>query len=320
MDYNDNHSIAYSMLTYYCAYFRYHYPLQFLTSFLNNAANDEDVANGTAYAGQIGITITLPKWGVSRAEYSFDTERNCIAKGLSSIKYISKSLPEELYKLAHAAKYERFVDVLEALKTTSIDSRQLDILIKIDFFSEFGNQRELLRILDIYKDLFKSGDAKKVDRRKIDGTPLEEIVKPYAIGTTKSGDTAKSYTIVDIGSIMAEIEDAVKSSSMPDIDLKVRVQNVVEAMGYMGYVTGAQEDRAKLYVQSVYTLKRKKDGKQFGYSVVTKSIGSGKESRMSIMNRDLEGGTPPRDGDIIQCLGWRRDGQYFQITSYKTIL
>lgn len=318
--FNRSHAVAYSMMTYLCAYYRHYHPLQFLTSFLNNAANDEDIANGTAYAGQVGITITLPKWGVSRAEYSFDTERNCIANGLSSIKYISKSLPEELYKLAHAAKYERFVDVLEALKATSIDSRQLDILIKIDFFSEFGNQRELLRILDIYKDLFKSGDAKKVDRRKIDGTPLEEIVKPYVIGTTKSGDTAKSYTIVDIGSIMAEIEDAVKESSMPDIDLKVRVQNVVEAMGYMGYVTGAQEDRAKLYVQSVYALKRKKDGKQFGYSVVTKSIGSGKESRMSIMNRDLDGSTPPKAGDIIQCLGWRRDGAYFQITSYKTIL
>lgn len=315
-----NHSIAYSMLTYYCAYYRYHYPLQFITSFLNNAANDEDIVNGTAYANRIGISITMPKWGVSRADYSYDEERRCIAKGLASIKYISKSLPDELYNLANSRKFERFVDVLNALQTTSIDSRQLDILIKIDFFSEFGNQRELFRILEIYTNLFKSGAAKKIAKDKVNFPPLQEIVEKYSIGTTKNGAPAKSYTIVDVDSIMYEVEDAIKAVGMSDIDLVVKVQNVTEAMGYMGLITGREADRPKLYVQSVFTLKRKKDGKQFGYSVVTKSIGSGKESRMTVMNRNLCDGVPPKQGDVILCKQWSFDGKYFEIIRYEKIV
>ena len=54
-------------------------------------------------------------------------------------------------------------------------------------------------------------------------------------------------------------------------------------MGYMGYISGKDEDRRKLYVLDLYPLKRKKDGKQFGYSIITKSIGSGKESRFTIL-------------------------------------
>lgn len=314
-----NHSIAYSMLTYFCAYFRYHYPLQFLTSFLNNAANDEDIINGTAYAAKIGVHITMPRWGVSKSEYAYDEERRQIAKGLASVKYISNGLPDELYELAHSRKFEKFVDVLQALNETSINSRQLDILIKIDFFAEFGNQRELLRLVEIYNDIFKAGEAKKVAKDKIADTPLEPIVAKYAIGTTKQGTAAKSYTLLDIQSILSETEDAIKSVGMSDLDLIVKIQNFKDAMGYMGYVTYREEDRAKLFVESVFQLHRKKDGKQFGYSLVLKSIGSGKESRMSVMNENLENKQPPKAGSIIQCLAWERNGQYFTMRKYRTL-
>lgn len=38
-----NHSIAYCLLGYLCAYYRYYHPLEFITSFLNNAANEDDI-------------------------------------------------------------------------------------------------------------------------------------------------------------------------------------------------------------------------------------------------------------------------------------
>jgi DNA polymerase-3 subunit alpha len=317
--FNRSHAVAYSMLTYICAYYRCYHPLEFITSFLNNAANDDDVINGTEYAARLGVHITMPKWGVSRAEYSYDLEKKQISKGLASVKYISKTLPDELYNIAHSRKYDRFVDVLLALKETSIDSRQLAILSQIDFFSEFGNQREILRITDMFTNIFKEGEAKKVQKEKVAGTPLEDIVAKYSVGTTKSGGDAKSYTIVDMKSILKEAEDAIKVVGMTDIDVKVKIQNFVDALGYMGYVTYKDEDRPSLYVMDVHELRRKSDNKQFGYSIITKSIGSGKESRFSIMNRYLCDGKPPREGDIIRCLQWHRNGKYLEMTGYKTL-
>ena len=314
-----NHSVAYCLLGYLCAYYRYYHPIEFITSFLNNAANEEDIRNGTAYAARVGIQVTMPKWGLSKSDYFFDKEKNIIAKGLSSIKYMSNGLAEELYDLAHNHTYTRFMDVLFDIdRNSTLNTRQLDILIKLDFFSDFGNQRELLRITEMYYETFKRGEAKKISKDKVDGTPLEPIISKYAIGITKSGEFAKSYTLLDVNSILKEVEDAIKAVHMDDLSDLVKVRNFVDVMGYVGYTSGKEEDRRKLYVMEIYPVVRRKDNKQFGYSIVTKSIGSGVEGRFTVVNRvyDKE---PIHKGDIIYCQSFDRDGTYFRLTAYHKV-
>ena len=281
--------------------------------------NDNDIKNGTAYATKMGIKITMPKWGVSRGEYFFDKERNIIAKGLTSVKHMGEKLTEELYRVGSSQRYTSFIDVLLAVdRQTSLDVRQLDILIKLDFFSEFGNQRELMRIADLFYNTFKKGDAKQIAKSKIEGTPLEEIVAKYAVGVTKSGGYAKSYTLLDVMSILYEAEIAVKKANIEDLSDVMKVKNFAEIMGYVGYVSGKPEDRRKLYVMDVYPLHRKADNKQFGYSIITKSIGSGVESRFTVFNA-LYNKDPIHKDDIILCTGYERDGPYFKLTGYSKI-
>ena len=86
----------------------------------------------------------------------------------------------------------------------------------------------------------------------------------------------------------------------------------------MGYVSGRNEDRRKLYLTDVLPLKRKKDGKQFGYSFYTKSIGSGIESRFTVFNRVFNR-RPVKQGDIIYCRSFERDGSYYRMTDYERI-
>lgn len=314
-----NHSIAYCLLGYLCAYFRYYHPLEFITSYLNNAANDEDIKSGTAYANRIGIRVTMPKWGLSKGDYFFDTEKRVIAKGVTSIKYMSAQLADELYALAHEKTYKWFVDVLRGLDEHTIcDSRQLDILIKLDFFTQFGNQRELLRITDLYYQTFKRGQAKQIKKSIVDGTVLEPIVQKYAVGVTKSGGIAKSYTLLDVQSILREAEDAIKAVGMDDLRDVDKVRNFHDIMGYAGYVSGKEEDRPKLYIVDTFPLVRKRDQKQFGYSVITKSIGSGRDSRFTVFN-GVYNANPIKKGDIILCKGFLREGQYFRLTAYEKI-
>lgn len=315
-----NHSDSYSAVGYICGYLRYYHPYEFITAALNIFSdNQSKTAEITKYAQKHGIKVTMPKWGVSRDEYAFDKEQNLITKGLTSIKYMSKNLAKELYEIAHSRKYTYFIDVLYDLQqNTSIDTRQLDILIKLDFFSDFGNQRELLRIVDMFTETFKKGEVKKISKDKVDGTALEPIVKKYAVGTTKSGGEAKSYTLLDVNSILQEVEDAIKASNLPDLSLILKVQNFADVMGYAGYVSGKEEDRRKLYVSDVYPLHRKSDGKHFGYSIITKSIGSGKDGRFTVFN-PVYNKDPIKKGEIIFCKNFARDGQYFQLTAYDKV-
>ena len=313
-----NHSIAYCLLGYLCAYYRYYHPLEFLTSFLNNAANDDDIKNGTSYAEKIGIKITMPKWGYSKGEYFFNKEKNVIAKGLSSIKYMGAGIAEELYNLANSKSYERFVDVLRDIdENTSLNTRQLDILIKIDFFSDFGNQRELMKINELF-NTFKKGTAKQIKKAVVDGTPLEPIVQKYAVGVTKSGGEAKSYTLLDVMSILRDVEAYIKGMGIEDISDIIKVRNFYDVMGYIGYVSGKDSDRRKLYVTKIMPVSRKSDGKQFGYGVFTKSIGSGVESRFTVFN-SVYNREPIKEGDIIYCKDYIREGKYFKMTAYERV-
>lgn len=313
----DNHSVAYCLVGYICAYLRYYHPIEFLTSFLNNAANEDDIRRGTEYASKLGIKVTMPKWAFSKSNYSYSLEDRIIAKGLSSVKYMGKGIAEELYDVAHSgATYDYFVDVLsDVFGKTSIDARQIEILIKLDFFSDFGNQRELLRIYDIFSKLFKKGEAKKLKRDGIDGTPMQEIISKYSNSKNKNGSESKSYTLLDTKSAMRELELSVLKLHMDDLDNKVKIENFKEFMGYYGYFSGKEEDRKKLYIVNVFPLYRKKDGKQFGYSIITRSIGSGKEARFTVFNKVFDS-EPVKQGDIIYCERYRREGQYFTMESY----
>lgn len=314
----DNHSIAYCLLGYLCAYYRYYYPIEFTTAFLNDAANDEDIQNGTAMAKQYGILVTMPKWGFSKSNYFFTKEKNIIAKGLSSVKYMSDATSNELYNLSHEKQYTYFVDVLKDIdEQTSLNTRQLDILIKLDFFSEFGNQRELLRIADLFYNWFKKGKAKQIKRSVVEGTPFAEVVAKYATGETKAGTIARSYTLFDVMAICRGCEAVIKAAGLDDLNIAIKAANFNDIMGYAGYVSGKDEDRPKLFVKNVFPL-TSKAGTQFGYTVLTQSLGSGKESRFTVFNR-VYNDDPIRKNDIILCKDYSRNKGYFTMNKYAHI-
>lgn len=182
----------------------------------------------------------------------------------------------------------------------------------------FGNQRELFGIYDIY-ERFKGGAAKKIRKEQIDGTEFEEIVKKYATGKTKTGKDSKSYTLLDTVAIIKECEEKLLSLHLEDLGILLKARNFNDIMGYAGYVSGREEDRNKLYIKDVYPVRRKRDNAVFGYSVITQSIGNGKESRMTVFKRKFDE-EPIRSGDIVVCKRWERDGIYFRMLNYEHLI
>jgi hypothetical protein len=220
-----------------------------------------------------------------------------------------------VYELSRRGEWACFVDLLRDLyNETRINSKQVDSLIKVGFFSDFGNQRELLRLAELFEQ-FKRGEAKQVKREQVDGGPFEEAVRRHATWTTKGGEEAKNYTFTDLPAFLRECESVILGSGLEEPSLAVRVKNFADIMGYIGYVTGLEADRRLLYAKEVRPLHRKSDGKHFGYSIKTQSIGSGKEGQFTIRS-SLFARNPIQEGDIVHCLGWERNGQYFHMTNY----
>jgi DNA polymerase-3 subunit alpha len=151
-----NHSTGYSMIGYLCAYYRYYYPLEFVCSYLNNAKTQDDIIMGTELAKQKGIEIKNPKFRHSIDNYFIDRENNVIYKGISSIKFLNENCAKELYNRKEN-QYNNFIELLVDLEeNSSINSKQLKILIMLDFFEEFGKTGTLI---DIYNE-FSDGEFK----------------------------------------------------------------------------------------------------------------------------------------------------------------
>lgn len=312
-----NHSDSYSCIGYICGYLRYYYPLEYLTVAFNVFSdNEEKTVSLTKYAQKLKIKINPAKFRYSKSTYNSDSKTNTIYKGMASIKFLNTVVSDELYSLKDN-KYDYFFNLLYDINTkTSIDSRQLNVLIKLDFFKEFGNAKELLRINDIF-EMLKQGQAKQIPKDKIPDN-ITNVIMPYVNGNRKDGKPAKSYTIIDINGLLAVFEKYIKDLDIFDFDYKMKIQDQYEYLGYVDIKTGHEEDRPILFVKDIYPVKRKKDNKQFGYNVITRSIGSGIESRFTVYNPTFFE-TPIKKGDVLYCDHYDPDGIYYILTTYHIL-
>ena len=316
-----NHSIAYCLIGYICAYLRYYYPYEFITCYLNNASNEEDIKQGTELAEIYGIKITAPKYGASRENYYFNKEMNVIAKGLASIKYISSKTAlalAEIYELKHP---ETFIELLCEAKNyrSDIDARQLDALVKIDFFDCFGNIRELSRIRDVF-EFFKGGDAKSIKKTLVKDDILREIIESKSESKKKDGSDALSYSFKspnDVMICMLESEKHILSLGISDLDLKTKIQNSIDVLGYVDVATGKPEDRKRLLITELAPLTDARSGSIWSYRVSTRSLGSGKNARVSI-RADLFDKHPIKAGDIIYVNDlYKNNKGYWYLSDYR---
>ena len=150
-----NHSEPYSYEGYACGWLRYHYPVEFLTCALNiNKDNENKTLALTNYANKIGIPIKGIKFGRSLFDYAADSVEKCIYKGLGGIKFMNETVSRELYALRNNHYSSAIALFDDILNNTSINSRQMDILIKLGFFEDYGQPKKLLKQLEIYNESY----------------------------------------------------------------------------------------------------------------------------------------------------------------------
>ena len=283
-----NHSIAYSILSYLCGYFRHYYPVEYCTSYLNCAKNDDDILNGTELAKGLGIEIRSPQFGYSQSEYSCDSKNKVIYKGLSSIKGLSESLSQKLYNIRDK-KYDNFVDLLKDFKDYKItDSAQLDTLTKIDFFSKYGEINDLLNQVKIFNFVYGKKQF-KVEKIEESGLPLWIFQKHSGKVTDKM---MKDFNDIDIiNDIIANIEKP--KTSMIDI---LKYQQ--ECLGYISYV------RPDLNASYCFVTEINKN------RILLYSLCNGAVKMLKIRKKTLEN-NPVEPGNIINVLEIKSEGKWY---------
>jgi len=126
--FNRSHAVAYSMLSYYTAWLKTYYPLEFMFSILKNE-NDKDAR--TEYlieAKRLGLSIKLPHINESNVYFSLQGES--IRFGLAEVKFISDSIANKIIEKRPYKNYNDFIEKASK-KGSGINSRAIAALNSI---------------------------------------------------------------------------------------------------------------------------------------------------------------------------------------------
>lgn len=295
-----NHSDAYSSIGYISGYLRYYYPLEFLTASLNIFSDKEEKTTAiTNYARKVGITIKDIKFGHSKADYSMEKETNSIYKGIASVKYMSADVANKLYDLAHTQKFDSFIDILRVFPG---DSRQLEILIKLNYFSQFGSIGKLLNIVELYNKFGTRKTLKESDVLSLP-TPVQEVITKYAV------KLKTQYKITDNDGMLRELAELVGERP---ITMMMRLEWEQQYLGYCASTDPSQQGSwLVLDIDSKYSPK-----------LTIFAIWSGEQRIVKVSKRDFQS-NPLVKGDTIRLTIEQRpktklvDGQWVKDESVK---
>jgi len=133
--FNLSHAVEYSMISYYCAWYKTHYPAQFYKAILKFESDDYKINNYLQDAEKAGIAIEYPHVNKSKTEYSIQGDK--IYSGFSSIKGIGVRTAQKIIK---NQPYASFADFITKTKPSK---KVLKGLVIADCFRDFNINKKV---------------------------------------------------------------------------------------------------------------------------------------------------------------------------------
>lgn len=231
--FNYNHAIAYSMLTYICAYLRCYYPLEFTTAYLNNAMNIDDVEMGEELIKIFGFKCDEIRFRYSSYDYSFDKKTNSIYKGLKNIKSINKDACDELDRISKDNSIKTFIDFLMNVNWKKRISQNLIlVLISLGYFRDFGKSYKLYKIYYCFVKM----NFTEFNKEKKYEFPID-LIKEFCDKETKS--KYKDFRLKDF---LIYMWDRIENK---DLNISNLIYYQLE---YLGIITYKNEEFKNIYI------------------------------------------------------------------------
>ena len=286
--FNASHSLSYAYDSLYGAYLKSHYPLEYYTVALNYYRDDATrTGKLTSELKAYGITLEKPRFRYSIDEYFMNKENNQIYKGTQAIKFINKECSLFLYSLREK-QYDTFIDLLADITDSKdengrayINSRQLEILIKSQYFQEFGNNKKLLTVYNYFKELY--------GRKVLSKEKAQELNIPEKyLDREDVTKTEKQFKFENICDILKLIEYDTPDESF---GIKEQVEFEMDALGYINMTYNV--DKKVCYILDVDT--------RYTPKITLYCLNNGKTVLCKV-NKTLFKNNPLKKGMIIRAI------------------
>lgn len=275
--FNSPHALSTCGDSLYQAWFKAHHTSKFYEIAISHYQRKENkdkisalISEATSYFGYKKMPLRFRQ--DNRCINILDESKEIILC-LYSLKDVSKNAADILYEY----KDMHFNSFLELIKTIPLNKTTYTILIKLDYFSEFGGSAKLLRIYELFQSYYSKKDGQYVSKKNIRKNDTEfpiELLNKHCVK-----ETASQYQFDTLDSLLAEYIE-----SLDDVDISVS-DKIGTQLKYLTFIqpTEREEDRRVGYVDAVYASKRKKDQKIWAYNVKVVFLGKGKETNFTVL-------------------------------------
>ncbi len=161
--FNKSHSARYAMIAYQTAYFKKHFPREFLAATLTYECGDTDkVVQYMAEAARMGIKILPPDVNTCGARFAVDGE--AVRFGLAAVKGVGYSAVEAIVQARkEVGKFKDLYHFCEFVDSRAVNKGAIEALIKCGGFDSLGAHRAaMVAALDKAVDL---GNSAAADRK-----------------------------------------------------------------------------------------------------------------------------------------------------------
>ncbi|MBP3520186.1 MAG: DNA polymerase III subunit alpha [Oscillospiraceae bacterium] len=142
--FNKAHSLAYAIVAYQTAWFKYHYPKEYMAALLTSVLDSSTkVAEYIAECKLSGIALLPPD--VNASEADFTVSGDGIRFGLAAVKGVGRGFALQLLKEREAGgRFQGFSDFCQRMFDYDCNKRVVESLIKCGAFDGFGHRRSQL--------------------------------------------------------------------------------------------------------------------------------------------------------------------------------
>lgn len=220
---NSAHAYCMAIDSVTIAYLKAHYPLEFYKCVLqrfSNKGEKDKVSLIKQEAIKRGIAIKEIKFGDDNREFNIDHEHNAIVQNMAGIKNMPKATPQALYELGQSGIKTRTQLYQAIMDDSRINSKAIDILFKLDYFSAFAHPNRLLAEFEIYN---KYIDAKVISKKNLTNEQMELL---RGIGAKETATQFRNFDNMEL------IKALIKTKSIPKTSIYQRIKWQIEFLGY----------------------------------------------------------------------------------------
>ena len=159
--FNKAHAVAYAVVAWQTAYFKCHFPREYMAALLSSVLDNSDkVGEYIAECKDCRIPVLPPD--VNRSCDSFTVEEGGIRFGLVAIKNIGRGFIQSVMREREkGGLFKSFQDFCERMIESEMNKRALENLIYAGAFDSFGNRRS--QLIQVYEKVL---DGIAADRRQ----------------------------------------------------------------------------------------------------------------------------------------------------------